>query len=235
MTIYPAIDLKDGKAVRLTKGIMESAKVYSDEPFHLARAFEEMGSDWVHIVDLNGAFAGNPMNLEAIQKIREATSLKLQLGGGIRDEDTIKKYIDLGIERVILGTIATQNPEFVKTVAAKYSVVVGIDAHDGFVAVDGWAKTSSLKATELARMFADSGVKAVITTDISRDGTLGGVNIGFTEEVAQAGGIETIASGGVKDIEDIKAVKNSPFIGGVIIGKAYYEGKLDLREALALQ
>lgn len=235
MTIYPAIDLKDGKAVRLTKGIMESAKVYSDEPYHLARAFEEMGSDWVHIVDLNGAFAGNPMNLEAIQKIREATSLKLQLGGGIRDEDTIKRYIDLGIERVILGTIATQNPEFVKTVAAKYSVVVGIDAHDGFVAVDGWAKTSELRATELARMFADSGVKAVITTDISRDGTLGGVNIGFTEEVAKAGGIETIASGGVKDIEDIKAVKNSPYIGGVIVGKAYYEGKLDLREALALQ
>jgi len=235
MTIYPAIDLKDGKAVRLTKGIMESAKVYSDEPYHLARAFEEMGSDWVHIVDLNGAFAGNPMNLDAIKKIREATSLKLQLGGGIRDEDTIKRYIDLGIERVILGTIATQNPEFVKSVAAKYNVVVGIDAHDGFVAVDGWAKTSELRATELARMFADSGVKAVITTDISRDGTLGGVNIGFTEEVAQAGGIETIASGGVKDIEDIKAVKNSPFIGGVIIGKAYYEGKLDLREALALQ
>ena len=126
MTIYPAIDLKDGKAVRLTKGIMESAKVYSDEPYHLARAFEEMGSDWVHIVDLNGAFAGNPMNLDAIKKIREATTLKLQLGGGIRDEDTIKRYIDLGIERVILGTIATQNPEFVKTVAAKYNVVVGI-------------------------------------------------------------------------------------------------------------
>ena len=235
MTIYPAIDLKDGKAVRLTKGIMESAKVYSDEPYHLARAFEEMGSDWVHIVDLNGAFAGNPMNLGAIQKIREATTLKLQLGGGIRDEETIKKYIDLGIERVILGTIATQNPDFVKTVAAKYNVVVGIDAHDGYVAVDGWAKTSSLKATELARMFADSGVKAVITTDISRDGTLGGVNIGFTEDVAKAGGIETIASGGVKDIDDIKAVKNSPFIGGVIVGKAYYEGKLDLREALSLQ
>lgn len=235
MTIYPAIDLKDGKAVRLTKGIMESAKVYSDEPYALARAFEEMGSDWVHIVDLNGAFAGNPMNLEAIKKIREATTLKLQLGGGIRDEDTIKRYIDLGIERVILGTIATQNPQFVKSAAAKYNVVVGIDAHDGYVAVDGWAKTSSLKATELARMFGDSGVKAVITTDISRDGTLGGVNIGFTEEVAKAGGIETIASGGVKDIEDIKAVKNSPYIGGVIVGKAYYEGKLDLREALKLQ
>lgn len=235
MTIYPAIDLKDGKAVRLTKGVMESAKVYSDEPYHLARAFEEMGSDWVHIVDLNGAFAGNPMNLDAIKKIREATTLKLQLGGGIRDEDTIKRYIDLGIERVILGTIATQNPEFVKTVAAKYNVVVGIDAKDGYVAVDGWAKTSSLKATELARMFSESGVRAIITTDISRDGTLSGVNIPFTEEVAKAGGIETIASGGVKDIGDIEAIKNSPFIGGVIIGKAYYEGRLDLREALRLQ
>ncbi len=235
MTIYPAIDLKDGKAVRLTKGVMESAKVYSDEPYHLARAFEEMGSDWVHIVDLNGAFAGNPMNLDAIKKIREATTLKLQLGGGIRDEDTIKKYIDLGIERVILGTIATQNPEFVKTVAAKYNVVVGIDAKDGYVAVDGWAKTSSLKATELARMFCESGVKAIITTDISRDGTLSGVNIPFTQEVAKAGRVETIASGGVKDIGDIEAIKNSPFIDGVIIGKAYYEGRLDLREALRLQ
>lgn len=235
MTIYPAIDLKDGKAVRLTKGVMESAKVYSDEPYHLARAFEEMGSDWVHIVDLNGAFAGNPMNLDAIKKIREATTLKLQLGGGIRDEDTIKRYIDLGIERVILGTIATQNPEFVKTVAAKYNVVVGIDAKDGYVAVDGWAKTSSLKAAELARMFSESGVKAIITTDISRDGTLSGVNIPFTEEVAKAGRVETIASGGVKDIGDIEAIKNSPFIGGVIIGKAYYEGRLDLREALRLQ
>lgn len=235
MTIYPAIDLKDGKAVRLTRGVMESAKVYSDEPHHLARAFEEMGFEWVHIVDLNGAFAGNPMNFEAIKKIREATTLKLQLGGGIRDEETIKRYIDLGIERVILGTKATQNPEFVKTVAAKYNVVVGIDAHNGFVAVDGWAKTSSIRATELAKMFADSGVKAIIATDISRDGTLGGVNIGFTEEVAKASGIETIASGGVKDIEDIRAIKNSPFIAGVIVGKAYYEGRLSLREALNLQ
>ncbi|MDD3468197.1 MAG: 1-(5-phosphoribosyl)-5-[(5-phosphoribosylamino)methylideneamino]imidazole-4-carboxamide isomerase [Campylobacterales bacterium] len=235
MTIYPAIDLKNGEAVRLTKGVMESAKVYSSEPYHIARAFEEMGADWVHIVDLNGAFAGNPENLQAIKKIREATTLKLQLGGGIRDEETIKKYMDLGISRVILGTIATQNPQFVKEVAAKYRVAVGIDVKDGFVAVDGWAKTSELRATELARMFADSGVDAIITTDISRDGMLSGVNIAQTEEIASSCGIDTIASGGVKDIMDIEAVKNSQLIEGVIIGKAYYEGKLDLREALALQ
>jgi phosphoribosylformimino-5-aminoimidazole carboxamide ribotide isomerase len=235
MTIYPAIDLKNGEVVRLTKGIMESAKIYSSEPFHIARAFEEMGSDWVHIVDLNGAFAGNPENLEAIKKIREATTLKLQLGGGIRDEDTIKRYMDLGISRVILGTIAIQNPQFVKEVASKYRVVVGIDVKDGHVAVDGWAKTSSLKATEVAKMFADSGVEAIITTDISRDGMLSGVNIAQTEEIASSCGIDTIASGGVKDIEDIKAVKNSPLIEGVIIGKAYYEGRLDLKEALSMQ
>lgn len=235
MTIYPAIDLKNGEVVRLTKGIMESAKIYSSEPFHIARAFEEMGSDWVHIVDLNGAFAGNPENLEAIKKIREATTLKLQLGGGIRDEDTIKRYMDLGISRVILGTIAIQNPQFVKEVASKYRVVVGIDVKDGHVAVDGWAKTSSLKATEVAKMFADSGVEAIITTDISRDGMLSGVNITQTEEIASSCGIDTIASGGVKDIEDIKAVKNSPLIEGVIIGKAYYEGRLDLKEALSMQ
>jgi phosphoribosylformimino-5-aminoimidazole carboxamide ribotide isomerase len=235
MTIYPAIDLKNGEVVRLTKGIMESAKIYSSEPFHIARAFEEMGSDWVHIVDLNGAFAGNPENLEAIKKIREATTLKLQLGGGIRDEDTIKRYMDLGISRVILGTIAIQNPQFVKKVASKYRVVVGIDVKDGHVAVDGWAKTSSLKATEVAKMFADSGVEAIITTDISRDGMLSGVNITQTEEIASSCGIDTIASGGVKDIEDIKAVKNSPLIEGVIIGKAYYEGRLDLKEALSMQ
>ena len=235
MDILPAIDLKDGKAVRLSKGLMDSAKIYSDEPWMVAKRFEELGSKWVHIVDLNGAFEGKPANLEQIKKIRENCNLKIELGGGIRDEETIKKYMDLGISRVILGTIATQNPQFVKEVAAKYRVAVGIDVKDGFVAVDGWAKTSELRATELARMFADSGVDAIITTDISRDGMLSGVNIAQTEEIASSCGIDTIASGGVKDIMDIEAVKNSQLIEGVIIGKAYYEGKLDLREALALQ
>lgn len=234
MIIFPAIDLKDGKAVRLTKGIMESAKVYSDEPFHLARAFEEMGSDWLHIVDLNGAFAGNPENLEQIKKIRASTSLKIQLGGGIRDEETIKKYMDLGINRVILGTIAVKDPEFVKQVAKKFPVAVGIDAMDGFVAVEGWAEVSKMKATDLAKAFADSGVEAIITTDISRDGTLGGVNVNFTAEIASASGVFTIASGGVKDLNDIVMLKANETIGGAIVGKAFYEGKLDLREAFKL-
>ena len=234
MTILPAIDLKDGKAVRLTKGIMESAKVYSDEPFHLARAFEEMGSDWLHIVDLNGAFAGNPENLEQIKKIRASTSLKIQLGGGIRDEATIERYMELGINRVILGTIAVKNPDFVRSVAKKFPVAVGIDAMDGFVAVEGWAEVSQMRATDLAKAFADSGVEAIITTDISRDGTLGGVNVDFTAEIAAASGVFTIASGGVKDIDDIKALKANGTIGGAIVGKAFYEGKLDLREAFNL-
>ncbi len=234
MTIFPAIDLKDGKAVRLTKGIMESAKVYSDEPFHLARAFEEMGSDWLHIVDLNGAFAGNPENLEQIKKIRSSTSLKIQLGGGIRDEETIAKYMELGINRVILGTIAVKNPDFVRNMSKKFPVAVGIDAMDGFVAVEGWAEVSQMKATDLAKEFAKSGVEAIITTDISRDGMLSGVNVDFTAEIAAASEVFTIASGGVKDIDDIKVLKANGTIGGVIVGKAFYEGKLDLREAFNL-
>jgi len=234
MTIFPAIDLKDGKAVRLTKGVMESAKVYSDEPFHLARAFEEMGSDWLHIVDLNGAFAGNPENLEQIKKIRASTSLKIQLGGGIRDEATIERYMELGINRVILGTIAVKNPEFVRSAAKKFPVAVGIDAMDGFVAVEGWAEVSQMKATDLAKAFAKSGVEAIITTDIARDGMLSGVNVDFTAQIAQASGVFTIASGGVKDIDDIKALMANGTIGGAIVGKAFYEGKLDLREAFNL-
>jgi phosphoribosylformimino-5-aminoimidazole carboxamide ribotide isomerase len=234
MIIFPAIDLKDGKAVRLTKGVMESAKVYSDEPFALARAFEEMGADWLHIVDLNGAFAGNPENLEQIKKIRASTSMKIQLGGGIRDEATIERYMELGINRVILGTIAVKDPEFVKNIAKKYPVAVGIDAMDGFVAVEGWAEVSQMKATDLAKAFADSGVGAIITTDIARDGMLSGVNVDFTAQIAAASGVFTIASGGVKDIGDIKALRANGTIGGAIVGKAFYEGKLDLREAFNL-
>jgi phosphoribosylformimino-5-aminoimidazole carboxamide ribotide isomerase len=231
MELLPAIDLKDGQAVRLTKGLMQSAKVYSNEPWSLAKKFEQLGSSWVHLVDLNGAFAGEPKNLEQIVKIRNNCNLKLELGGGIRDEDTIKKYLDLGIDRLILGSIAVSNPTFVKTMAAKYPIVVGIDAIDGYVAVEGWAKTSQMKATDLAREFADAGVEAIICTDVGKDGTLSGVNVEFTEEIAKASKLETIASGGVKDIEDIKKMKNSRYISGAIIGKAFYEGTLDLKEA----
>ncbi len=231
MDILPAIDLKDGKAVRLSKGLMESAKIYSDEPWHVAKAFEEMGSEWVHLVDLNGAFAGEPKNVEQILKIREHCSLKLELGGGIRDEETIRRYIDLGIERVILGSIALRNPSFVKEMCRKYRVVVGIDAIDGFVAVEGWAEKSTMRATELAREFANAGVEAIICTDVGRDGMLSGVNVDFTLEIAHACGIPTIASGGLKDIEDIRTLHESQKISGVIVGKAFYEGTLNLSEA----
>ena len=230
MTLYPAIDLKDGKAVRLTKGLMESAKIYSNEPYELVKKFEDMGAQWVHLVDLNGAFAGEPKNLEQIEKIRANSSVKLQLGGGIRDEETIKKMLDLGINRVILGSIAVKDPDFVKEMAAKYPIVVGIDAIDGYVAVEGWGEVSSMKATDLAREFADAGVEAIICTDVGKDGTLSGVNVDFTLSIAEASGVSTIASGGVKDEEDIFKLQETGKIDGVIIGKAYYEGRLDLEK-----
>ncbi len=233
MTILPAIDLKDGKAVRLSKGLMETAKIYSDEPWQVARHFEELGSEWVHLVDLNGAFAGEPKNLDQIRKIREHTSLKLELGGGIRDEETIRMYLDLGIDRLILGSVAVKDPDFVKAMAAKYPIVVGIDAIDGMVAVEGWAETSDMPATELARAFADCGVQAIICTDVGRDGMMSGINIDFTLAVKEASGLETIASGGLRDIRDIEALIAAG-IDGTIVGKAFYEGTLDLAEAFRL-
>jgi len=231
MTILPAIDLKDGKAVRLSKGLMDSAKIYSDEPWQVAKRFEELGAKWVHLVDLNGAFAGKPENLEQIRKIRENCNVKLELGGGIRDEETIKMYLDLGIDRLILGSIAVKNPEFVKEMAAKYPIVVGIDAIDGMVAVEGWGEVSDMKATDLAREFAACGVEAIICTDVGRDGMMTGVNIDFTLQIQKASGVETIASGGLKDMRDIHALIENG-IDGTIVGKAFYEGTLDLEEAL---
>jgi len=231
MDILPAIDLKDGKAVRLTKGLMESAKVYNDEPWKVAQEFEKLGATWLHLVDLNGAFAGIPKNLEEIKKIRKMCDIQIELGGGIRDEDTIKRYLDLGVDRIILGSVALKNADFVKTVAKKYPIAVGIDAIDGFVAVEGWAEKSTMKATDLALMFADAGVEALICTDVGKDGTLSGVNVDFTLEIARISGIDTIASGGVRDINDIIALKESGKVSGVIVGKAFYEGTLDLREA----
>ena len=233
MIILPAIDLKDGKAVRLNKGVMESAKIYSDEPWQVAARFEELGSRWLHLVDLNGAFAGEPKNLEQIKKIRDNCDLKLELGGGIRDEATIKMYLDLGIDRIILGSIALQNPEFTKEMASKYPIVLGIDAMNGMVATQGWADVSEIKATDLAKDFADAGAQAIICTDISRDGMLSGVNVDFTLDIKKASGIETIASGGLKDIDDIKRLIAAG-IDGTIVGKAFYEGTLDLAEAFAL-
>ena len=223
MVILPAIDLKDGKAVRLTKGLMDTAKIYSDEPWQVAKRFEELGSEWLHLVDLNGAFAGEPKNLEQIKKIIKNTDLKVEIGGGIRDENTIKMYIDLGVSRVILGSIAVKNPQFVKDMAKKYPVAVGIDAKDGFVAVEVWAEVIEMKATTLAKEFAKAGVEAIIATDIAKDGTLSGVNIDFIKEIQEESGLQIIASGGVRDINDIKLLINNK-IYRTIIGKAFYAG-----------
>ena len=231
MEIFPAIDLKDGKAVRLTKGLMESAKVYSNEPYELAKRFEEMGAKWLHIVDLNGAFKGEPQNIEQIEKIRKNTKLKIQLGGGIRDEDTIKRYLDLGINRLILGSVAAREPKRVIELANKYPIAVGIDAKDGYVAVDGWGKSEGIEAIELAKMYKDSNIECIIATDISKDGTLSGLNIDFILEIQKASNKKVIASGGVASEEDIKRVKENG-IYGVIIGKAFYEGKIDLAKIL---
>jgi len=231
MEIFPAIDLKDGKAVRLTKGLMNSAKVYSDEPSELAKRFEEMGARWLHIVDLNGAFAGEPKNIAQIEKIRKNTNLKIQLGGGIRDEETIKRYLDLGIDRLILGSIAARDPQKVINLADKYPIAVGIDAKDGFVAVDGWGKSEGVRASELAKVYRNSKIECIIATDISKDGTLSGLNIDFIKEIQEVSQKKVIASGGVASEEDIIKVKENG-IYGVIIGKAFYEGKIDLEKIL---
>ena len=232
MTLFPAIDLKDRKAVRLSKGLMESAKIYNESPVAQVKIFEEMGAEWVHLVDLNGAFAGEPVNHEEIKKIRASSKVKLELGGGIRDEATIKTYLDLGIDRVILGSIAVKDPQFVKDMAAKYPVVVGIDAIDGYVAVEGWGEVSSMKATDLAKEFAAAGVEAIICTDVGRDGMLTGVNVDFTLDIARASGVPTIASGGLKERSEIDALAATGEVEGIIVGKAYYEGTLDLEKAL---
>ena len=234
MEIFPAIDLKEGKAVRLFKGEMSSAKIYSDAPWELAKRFEDMGTRWLHVVDLDGAFAGKAVNLKTVEKIAKAANLQIQIGGGIRDEARIKSYLDSGITRVILGSVALKDPNFTKEMAQKYRVAVGIDAKDGFVAVQGWAEVSQMRATELARKFAGAGVEAIICTDISKDGTLSGVNVEFTSQIAKASGINTIASGGVKDIEDIRALMRAADVYGAIVGKAYYEGMLDLQEAFKI-
>lgn len=234
MIILPAIDLKEGHAVRLYKGEMSTAKVYAEDPVEVAKKFEEMGATWLHLVDLDGAFVGKPVNLEQIRRIRAATQLKIELGGGIRDEETMKELIDLGVDRLILGSIAAKNPDFIKRVAPLYPIAVSIDAKEGMVAVEGWAKVGSMKASELAAKFADAGVEAVICTDIGRDGTLEGVNVDFTVEIAEASHLLTIASGGVKDLADLKALAVTGKVGGAIVGRAYYEGRINLREAFLL-
>ena len=231
MEIFPAIDLKQGCAVRLSKGEMQSAKIYSKDPCELAKKFEDLGAKWLHLVDLDGAFAGEAVNFKAIERIVKSTRLRVEVGGGIRDEARIKEYLSLGVDRFILGSAALKNRDFVRRMAKLYRIVVGIDAKEGLVATEGWAELSRVKATDLARDYADAGVCAIICTDISRDGMLSGVNVEFSRSIAKASGIDTIASGGVKDMNDIIALKNAELIAGVIVGKAYYEGTLDLKKA----
>lgn len=233
LDIYPAIDLKEGKAVRLFKGEMQSAIVYG-EAIDFAKKFEDMGAKYLHIVDLDGAFAGKPQNLNAIEQILQTTSLKVQLGGGIRSEETIKLYAQMGISRVILGSIAIKNWTFVKEMAQIYPIAVGIDARDGKVAAQGWAQESDVDSNELAQKFVGSAVKVIICTDINRDGVLSGINVSFTQNIAASSGIYTIASGGFAHSNELQVLSENPHIGGVIIGKAFYEGKIDLKEILDL-
>nr|WP_317403725.1 1-(5-phosphoribosyl)-5-[(5-phosphoribosylamino)methylideneamino]imidazole-4-carboxamide isomerase [uncultured Helicobacter sp.] len=230
LDIYPAIDLKEGKAVRLFKGDMQSAKVYG-EALDFAKSFEDMGAKFLHIVDLDGAIAGNPQNLKYIETIIASTTLQVQVGGGIRDEDRIKLYTQMGA-RVILGSVATQNWDFVKVMAESYPVTVGIDSRNGKVATQGWVEESQLDSQSLAEKFAGSAVQAIICTDINRDGALSGINIDWTESIAQSSGIYTIASGGFAGVDELHILNKSPYISGVIIGKAFYEDKINLKEVL---
>ncbi len=236
MILYPAIDLKDGVCVRLKRGEMDQATIFNTDPAAQARAFADAGFQWLHCVDLNGAFQGKSANTDAIKKIRGSIGLPIQLGGGIRDRAAIEAWLEAGITRVILGTAALTNPALVKEAARAHPdrIAVGIDAKDGKVAVEGWAKTSELTAAELAQRFEDAGVAAIVFTDIARDGMLQGVNVAATAALAAATAIPVIASGGVAGLEDIAALAREPKIAGVVIGRALYDGRIDAKAALKL-
>ena len=236
ITLYPAIDLKDGNCVRLFKGDMEAATVFNDNPAAQAKAFEDAGCRWLHIVDLNGAFAGEPVNGAAVDAILDAVNVPVQLGGGIRDIATMERWLEKGLSRLILGTLAVKNPALVKEACRLFpgKVAVGIDAKGGKVAVEGWAEASELGVIELAQKFEDAGVAAIIHTDIDRDGTLIGVNAEASSELAAAVSIPVIASGGVKDLSDIERVAAAGNLEGVITGRAIYDGGMDLGAALKI-
>ena len=236
MILFPAIDLKDGRCVRLRQGDMQQVTVFNDDAAAQARVFEGAGFEWLHVVDLNGAFAGHSVNADVIRAIRSAISLPMQLGGGIRDLAGVEAWLAAGVTRVILGTAAVRNPALVKEAARLYPgrIAVGIDARDGFVAVQGWAEASTLSAAELGRRFEDAGVAAIIFTDIARDGMLRGVNVHATAALAKAISIPVIASGGVSGVADIAALAASDApIEGVVIGRALYDGQIDPAIALS--
>ncbi|MDB6181457.1 1-(5-phosphoribosyl)-5-[(5-phosphoribosylamino)methylideneamino]imidazole-4-carboxamide isomerase [Paracoccus fistulariae] len=236
MILYPAIDLKDGNCVRLLRGEMEAATVFGTDPAAQARAFQDAGAQWLHLVDLNGAFAGHPVNAEAVEAILAAITVPAQLGGGIRDMATIESWISRGLSRVILGTVAVEDPDLVRDAARAFpgKIAVGIDARAGKVATRGWATETDVMATDLARRFEDAGVAAIIYTDIDRDGAMQGPNIPATEALARAVDIPVIASGGVSSMDDLQALNATGVIAGAISGRALYDGAIDLSQALAL-
>jgi phosphoribosylformimino-5-aminoimidazole carboxamide ribotide isomerase len=236
--IFPAIDLKNGECVRLVRGDMAQATVFNDDPAAQARAFANHGFDHLHVVDLDGAFAGKPMNALAVEKILGAVKMSIQLGGGIRDMKTVTGWLEKGVARVIIGTAAVRDPDFVREAARLYPgrIAVGIDARDGRVAVDGWAKTSDISALELGRRFEDAGVAAIIYTDIARDGVLKGLNIEATLALAEAVSIPVIASGGLASIDDIRRLlqPDCARLAGAVAGRALYDGRLNPAEAIAM-
>ena len=234
-TLYPAIDLKGGKVVRLKRGDMDQATTYADDPGAQAAAFAAQGFDWLHVVDLDGAFAGKPANVEAVARILAGTKAPVQLGGGIRDMATIEAWLKQGIARVILGSAAVKNPAFAKEACRAFpgQVAVGIDARDGMVATEGWAETSDVSALDLALSFEDAGAAAIIHTDIDRDGMLGGVNVAATAALGARLSTPVIASGGVAGVEDIVALKAAGSVAGTIIGRALYDGRLSAQDAIA--
>ncbi|MEM9973970.1 MAG: 1-(5-phosphoribosyl)-5-[(5-phosphoribosylamino)methylideneamino]imidazole-4-carboxamide isomerase [Pseudomonadota bacterium] len=234
MILYPAIDLKDGQCVRLLRGEMADATVFNDDPAAQARAFEAAGCEWIHLVDLNGAFAGEPVNGTAVEAILAAIGVPAQLGGGIRDMATIARWLDKGLARVILGTAAVEDPDLVREAAAAFpgQVAVGLDARGGRVATRGWAEETDLEVTDLARHFQDAGIAAIIYTDIERDGAMAGPNVAATEALARAVDVPVIASGGVSSLADLKRLRATGVIAGAISGRALYDGAIDLREGL---
>jgi len=234
--VYPAIDLKDGQCVRLLRGAMDAATVFNDDPAGQARAWQDAGFGYLHIVDLNGAVEGRPVNEEAVRAILGAIAIPAQLGGGIRTLAQVETWLDAGLARVILGTVALQDPALVKAACTRFPgrVVVGIDARGGMVATHGWVETSGTSAVELAGAFEDAGVAAIVYTDIDRDGTLGGPNVEATAELARAVSTPVIASGGVSSADDIRALAAAEApVAGVIVGRALYDGRVSPAEALA--
>ena len=236
MLIYPAIDILDGRCVRLVQGDYSRETVFSDDPVSVARRWVDQGAERIHLVDLDGAKAGRPVNGPVIRRIVESVTVPCQLGGGIRDLATIEMWLGKGVRRVILGTVAVRNPELVREACRQFPgrIAVGIDAKGGKVAVEGWAEVSDVAATDLARRFEDAGVAAIIYTDIERDGAMAGPNVAATAALARAVSLPVIASGGVSSMADLRALKESGApLDGVIAGRALYEGRLDLGEAVA--